>query len=192
VWRQIDIAKSQRAVHFFNSSSSLWLPLLRAEVSRILSTSLALVQAVATRWTSTWLSAVSVLQVRDGLLSVFTATAGKERVQEAIVAQYPRFKALRDVVAIVRDPSFSGDLGVHLDAILPTIESSLGLQGGSATLADARYCFAHQYQSLCVEDAVIAKLEKRWARQKKSLLILARWLHVSYTDMASVKDLFVV
>jgi hypothetical protein len=35
------IAKSQRVVHFFNSSSSLWLPQLRTEVSRTLGTSLA-------------------------------------------------------------------------------------------------------------------------------------------------------
>jgi hypothetical protein len=47
------IARSQRVVHFFNSSSSVWLPLLRAEVGRTLGTSLSLVFAVATRWTST-------------------------------------------------------------------------------------------------------------------------------------------
>jgi hypothetical protein len=116
--------------------------LLRVELSSTLGTSLALVQAVASRWTSTWLSACSVLQVQDALVSVLTATAGKERVQEAMVWQSPRFKALRDVVAIVCDPSFFDDLGAHLDAMFPTIEFSLVWQGGSATLADARYCFS--------------------------------------------------
>jgi hypothetical protein len=127
-----------------------------------------------------------VLQVWDGLLSVLTATAGKERVQEAMVSQSLRFKALRDVVAIVRDPSFFDEVGTQLDAMLPTVASSLVLQGGSATLADAMYCFARQYQSLCVngEGTVIAKLEKRWARLEMPLLILAKWLHPSYTDVA--------
>jgi hypothetical protein len=99
-------------------------------------------------------------------VSVFTATTGKERVQEALASQSPRFTALRDVVAIVRDQSFFNDHGAHLDAMLPTIESSLVMQGGSLTLADTKYYFLRQYQALCVEgeDAVIAKLEKRWAR----------------------------
>jgi hypothetical protein len=148
--------------------------------------SLALVSAVATRWTSTWLSAVSVLQVRDALVSVFTASAAKERVQEALISQAVKDKVLRDVLAIVRDPSFFDTLGAHLDALIPTIESSIVMQGGSATLADAMYCFARQYQALCAagEDAVIAKLEKRYARLEKPLLILAIWLHPSYTEVA--------
>jgi hypothetical protein len=131
------IAKSQHVVHFFNSSSSLWLPLLRTEVSRTLGTSHALVSAVATRWTSTWLSAVSVLLVRDALASLFTASAAKERVQEALASQSSKHKGLRDVLSIVRDPSFFDELGAHLDALIPTIESSLLMQGGSATLADS-------------------------------------------------------
>jgi hypothetical protein len=77
--RSADIAKSQQLDHFFNSSSSLWLLLLRAEVSLTLGTSLSLVSAVETRWTSTWLSVVPVLQIRGALLFVFTSSAGKER-----------------------------------------------------------------------------------------------------------------
>jgi hypothetical protein len=78
------------------------------------------------------------------------------------------FQGAADVMAFVRDPSFFDALGAHLDAMLPTIESSLVLQGGSATLADAIFCFERQYQSLCIEgeDTVISKLEKRWTHLK--------------------------
>jgi hypothetical protein len=50
------------------------------------------------------------------------------------------------------------------------------------------YCFARQYQALCEagEDAVIAKLEKRYSRLEKPLLIFAMWLHPSYTEVARV------
>jgi hypothetical protein len=107
-------------------------------------------------------------------------------VQEAMASQSSRLKAPRDVVAIACDPSFFDNLGTHLDAMLPPMESGLVLQCGSATLSDAMYCFGRQYQSLCVEaeDTVIGKLEKLWARLAKPLRILAMWLHPSYTDVA--------
>jgi hypothetical protein len=147
-------------VRFFNSSSSLWLPLLRTEVGRTLGASHALVSAFATRWTSTWLYAVLVLLVRDALVSLFTASAAKERVQKALASQSSNHKELRDVLSIVRDPSFFQELGAHLDALIATTESSLLMQGGSATLVDSMFCFARQCQALCEagEDAVIAKL----------------------------------
>jgi hypothetical protein len=61
------IQESECIVHFFNSSTSVWLPLLRTEMTRTLGSPLALVSAVATRWTSTWISSVSVIQANDGL-----------------------------------------------------------------------------------------------------------------------------
>jgi hypothetical protein len=75
-----------------------------------------------------------VLQIRDALLSVFTSSAGKERVQEAMASQAAKYKSLKDVVAIVRDTFFFDELGAHLDALLPTIESSLVMQGGRSRL----------------------------------------------------------
>jgi hypothetical protein len=42
---------------------------------------------------------------------------------------------LKDVIGIVRSPTFFMELGVHLDALLPTIEASIVMQGGSVTLA---------------------------------------------------------
>jgi hypothetical protein len=184
--RSAVITKSQQLVHFFNSSSSLWLPLLRAEVSRPLGTSLSLLSAVATRWKSTWLSAVSVLQIRDPLLSVFTSSAGKERVQESKASHSAKYKSLNNVVAIVRDMPFFDELGAHLDALLTTIGSSLVMQWGSVTLANAMYCLARQHQALvaAIEDAVIVQLETRYSRLEKPLLILALWLPPSYAEVA--------
>jgi hypothetical protein len=92
------------------------------------------VSAVATRWTSTWLSTVSVLQTRDPLLSVFTSSAGKERIQKVIALQATKSKRLKDVYVIVRETAFFEELGTHLDALRPAIESSLVMQGGSVTL----------------------------------------------------------
>jgi hypothetical protein len=159
---------------------------LRAEVSRTLGRSLSLVSAVSTRWTSTWLSAVSVQKVRDALLSVLTSCAEKERVQEAMASQAAKYKSLKNGVAIVRDMSFFDELGAHLDALLPTIGSSLVMQGGSKTLADAMYCLARQHQALVAssEDAVNVQREKRYSRLEKPLLIPALWLHPTYAEVA--------
>jgi hypothetical protein len=47
-----------------------------------------------------------------------------------MVSQAAKYKSLKYVVAIVRDTSFFDDLGGYLDTLLPTIESSLVMQGG--------------------------------------------------------------
>jgi hypothetical protein len=138
------VAKSQNIVTVLNSSSSFWFPLLQLEVNLTLVTSLSLVSSVATRWTSTWLSAVSLLQAQDSLLSVLNSNAGKDRVQEALLSTAIRHKSLRDVVEIVGDTSFFNELGMNLDALIPSIESSLMTPGGSETLADHMYCFERQ------------------------------------------------
>jgi hypothetical protein len=138
------VAKSQNIVTVFNSSSSFWFPLLQLEVNLTLVTSLSLLSAVATRWNSTWLSAVSLLQAQDSLLSMLNGNVGKDRVQEAFLSTAIRHKSLRDVVEIARDTSFFNELGMNLDTLIPSIESSLLIRGGSETLKDPMYCFARQ------------------------------------------------
>jgi hypothetical protein len=176
------IAESQRVVQFFNASSSVWLPLLRTEMTRTLGKTLTLVSAVATRWTSTWLSAVSVLQAKDALVGVFTSAEGKERLQAAMSSNAAVHKNLKDVVAIIRRPSFFDGLSEHLHCLLPTIEASLVLQGGTAALADVLYSFARQYQALveAEETVVRQKLESRFSKLEKPILLLAFWLHPAY------------
>jgi hypothetical protein len=144
------------------------------------------VSAVATRWTSTWLSTVSVLQTRDPLLSVFTSSAGKERIQKVIALQPSKSNRLKDVYVIVRETPFFEELGTRLDALRLAIESSLVMQGWSVTLADAMYCFARQHQTLVAagEDAVIVELNKRYSCLGKPLLILALWLYPAHAEMA--------
>jgi hypothetical protein len=128
------IAQPQRVVQFFNFSASVLLPLLRDEVTRTLGKSLSLVSAVATRWTSTWRSAVSALQVCDALHYVFTSAEAKARVIEAMTSRSVKYENLKDVIEIVQSPTFFEDLGERLDAPLPTIEASIVCQGGSVTM----------------------------------------------------------
>jgi hypothetical protein len=47
------------------------------------------------------------------------------------------------------------------------------------------YCLARQHQALVAagEDAIIVKLEERYSRLEKPLLILALWLHPAYAEV---------
>jgi hypothetical protein len=180
------IAKSMLLVSFFNNSPSLWLQLLREEMIRCNGNVVALISPVATRWTSTWISAVSVLQCKAAFSSVLTSQNGRERLSIAESSNSPKFAALKAVVDIIRSNCFWDDLSSHLDALVPTIESSLVMQGGSATLADVLYCFARQFQYLSrgVENEVLRKLEKRFAMFELPLLFMYFWLHPKYKTIA--------
>jgi hypothetical protein len=161
----------------------VWLPLLRAEVTRTLGKSLSLVSAVATRWTSTWLSTVSVLQVCDALRS--GSAESKERVFEAMTSRSVKYKNLKDVIEIVQSPTLFEHLGEHLEALLPTIEASIVCQGGSVTSADVMYCFGRLFQSVSSADevAVLVKLEKQFVRLEKPLFILVLISHPIYAKI---------
>jgi hypothetical protein len=140
------IANYMLFVSFLNNSSSLWLPLLREEMIRCNGDVVALILPVATRWTSTWISAVSVLQCKSAFSSVLTSQNGRERLSIAESSSSPRFAALKAVVDIIRSDCFWDNLSSHLDALVPTIESIFVTQGGSTTLADVLYCFGSQFQ----------------------------------------------
>jgi hypothetical protein len=79
---------------------------------------------------------------------VFASAAAKERVQEAMASSAAKFNNLKEVIDIVRSLTFFEELGAHLYALLPTIEASIVMQGGSVTLADGMFCFGRQLQSL--------------------------------------------
>jgi hypothetical protein len=130
------------------------------------------------------LSAVSVLQVSDALRSVFTSTEAKERLQEAMASSAVKFN-LKEVIDIVRSPTFFEELGAHLDALLPTIEAIIVMQGGSVTLADGMFCFGRQLQFLTFagEFAVLDMLEKRFSRLEKPLFIPALVFHPMYAKV---------
>jgi hypothetical protein len=58
----------------------------------------------------------------------------KGRVQEAMASIAAKFNNLNEVIDIVRSPTFFEEHGAHLDALLPTIEASIVMQGGSDAL----------------------------------------------------------
>jgi hypothetical protein len=89
----------------------VWLPLLRDEIMRSDGNIVALVSSVATRWTMTWLSAISVLQFREAFDSVLTSQAVRERLYAAEVATSQKFTALRTVAAISKTET-SGMTGI--------------------------------------------------------------------------------
>ena len=67
---------------------------------------------------------------------------------------------------------------------MPTIESSLILQNGDATLAGVLYCFGRQYQALERENesAVLVALQRRFDDQEFPLFFL---IHKGHMHVAS-------
>jgi hypothetical protein len=55
---------------------------------------------------------------------------------------------IRRCIKTIRDSSFWHTLVEYLESLVPTIESSLVVQGGDATLADVLYFRGRQYQML--------------------------------------------
>jgi hypothetical protein len=107
---------------------------------------IALVSPVSKRWTTTRLSSVSVIQSRAAFSGVLTSHAGRERLGGAEYSTSSKFTALKTVAATIKSSNFWNGLARHLDALVPTIEASLVMQGGTASLADVLYCFGRQYQ----------------------------------------------
>jgi hypothetical protein len=173
-------------VPFFNGSSSLWLPLLRDEIMRCNGNVIALVSPAATRCTTTLLYAISVLQCRAAFSSVLTSQAGRERLAAAEASTSCKFKTLKAVAATIRSGNFWNGLTRHLDALVPTIEASLIMKCGSATLADVLYSFGRQYQcfALGAEGVILRKLEKRFGMFEFPPLFLSLWLHSKYKTIA--------
>jgi hypothetical protein len=183
--RSAVIAKSQQLVHFFNSSSSLASVAARRGEQH---PGNDLVGSVCGRNKVDFHVAVRRLSaantgraaVRLHVVRWKVACPGGHGVSGCQVQESEECCRNRS------DESFFDELGAHLDALLPTLESSLVMQGGSVTLSDAIYCFARQHQALVAasEDAVIVQLEKRYSRLERPLLILALWLHPTYAEVA--------
>jgi hypothetical protein len=113
------MAQSQRVVHFSTSAPRCGCRCFVPKSREPSANRCPFFLAVATRWTSTWLSAVSVLQVCNALRSAFTSAEGKEQVLDAMTSRSVKYKNLKDVIEIVRSQTFFEDLGEHLDALLP-------------------------------------------------------------------------
>jgi hypothetical protein len=125
--------------------------------------SFAIKSGVVTRWTSVWLSACSVLRAKAAF--------------KLLVAQYPniaakvfasndrRLAALKRSFETIDNSRFWSLLKEYIALLVPTIESSLVLQGGDATLADIVYCRCRQYVRLldANESTALNALQRMWS-----------------------------
>jgi hypothetical protein len=104
-----------------------------------------------------------------------------------LVAQYPniaakvfassdrRLAALKRSFETIDNSGFWSLLEEYIALLVPTIESSLVLQGGDATLADVVYCRCRQYVRLldANERTALNALERRWSQAEQQLLVTA-------------------
>jgi hypothetical protein len=75
-----------------------------------------------------------------------------------------KYEKLRDVAGVISQESFWDELSSFLELMVPTIESSLVLQGGDSILGQVMYCFGRQYQVLNSQNEITAEaaLESRF------------------------------
>jgi hypothetical protein len=153
-------------VLLFNASTNKRLPRLCAAMVKTNPNkrSFALKNRVVTRWTSVWLSACSILRAKAAF--------------KLLVAQYPNIAAkvfasndrrlaeLKRSFETIDNSGFWSLLEEYIVLLVPTIESSLVLQGGDATLADVVYCRFRQYVRLqdANESTALNALKRRWSQ----------------------------
>lgn len=180
------IVDSLYLTHFFNSSASTWLPILQEEVVKISGKATTLVSAVVTRWTNSWLCAMSVLQCKDAFIRCLTHPLAKSMIAQAERSGAVKFQQLKRVVSIIKSETFWEGLAQYVQLLVPAIEASVLMQGGTCTLADVMYSTGRAFQAM--EDAgetqLSAGLEKRFEQYELPLLFLALWLHPRYKSFA--------
>jgi hypothetical protein len=103
------------------------------------------------------------------------------------VAQYPnigakgfasndrRLAGLKCSFETIDNSEFWSLLEEYIALLVPTIQSSLVLQGGDAALADVVYCRCRQYVRLldANESTTLNALERRWSQVEQPLLLTA-------------------
>jgi hypothetical protein len=202
--------KSMHVLRTIRSSSSKWLPMLRDCMLKTGSKRIpALKVGVPTRWTTTWEAMCSLVRCKDalkvGVPTRWTTTweamcslvrckeafallmlTHKSVVNDVVRTKSQTTKALRDCFGYVKDEKFRSDLVAFLDLLIPTVESSLILQGGDATLADVLICKGRQLQALELleETSAIEALESRWRRLEQPIIIISFFLDPKYRSFA--------
>lgn len=184
------IAKALVLVHFFNKRTHKWLIWLNNEMVITYGKQWSLVRGVVTRWTTTWLSAISVLRAKVAMQKLMLSGNADQEFRKSQNLNSPHAKKQRLVRDIISDNSFWESLQTFLGEMLPTIEATLQLQSGNATLADVFFALARIYQSARNaetqggrESPFITAFEERFKGYELPLLILATWLHPKYKYM---------
>lgn len=173
-------------VSFFNASTSKWLPFLRHAMVQTSDTKRAftLVSSVVTRWTSVWLSAVSVLRAIPAFRLLVAIRPNS--VKKVLSSKDQRLAALKRCFKTIQSVEFESQLVKFLHLLIPTIESSLLMQGRTVTLGDVVYSKIRQFQQLLQqrELSAVAALEKRWNILEHPLLLLAFCFTPRYRSFA--------
>lgn len=168
------VPDSLHLVTFYNASSSKWLPYLRQAMVQTSETkrAFALVACVVTRWTTVWLSAVSVLRAMPAFRLLVASRPNT--VKKVLNSRDKRFASLKRCFTTIQSLEFETNLVKFLHLLVPTIESSLLLQGRKATLGDVVFLKIRQLQILLKhEPSGVAALEERWSIVEQPLLLLA-------------------
>lgn len=170
-------------LHFFSKSSSKWLPRLRDAMKQVYGHPIPLLPGVVTRWISTWQSCCSVLRAQEAFEIVFKLHA----VEVSKLIRLPDHYNLKRACDIVHVADFWKRLTHFLYITTPSIETSMLLQSGKATLGDVFYCYGRQAQAFikCNEQILMQLLEKRFQSLEFPLLFLAFFLHPRYVAIAS-------
>jgi hypothetical protein len=135
-------------VSFFDASTNRWLPKLCTAMASTSANkrALALKNSVVTRWTSVWLSACSILEAKTPFKRL--VAQNPDHVAKVLVSNDRRFAALKCSFETIDNTGFRSLLDEYIALLVPTIESSLKLQGSDATLADVVNCRCRQYGRL--------------------------------------------
>lgn len=107
-------------------------------------------------------------------------------VARVLVSKYMRLKALQDMFHAVGSDAIWDAPEQQLLLLVPSIESSLMLQGGDSTLADVVSCRCGRHNRLfdAIEFKAIGTLESRWAQMEQSLLLIAFCFHLKNVKYA--------
>lgn len=110
------IAKALYLVNFFSSSNAKWLARLRDEMlsdSNIKRFTFVLIAGVVTRWTTSWLSALSVLRAYKNMRRLLRNNMYEAELDTRCRSSSNIHKSLKIVIAIVEDPDFLLSLRGH-------------------------------------------------------------------------------
>lgn len=182
------LAKNLKVITYFNSSYAKRLVWLRNEMQELYGVIWVLTLAVVTRWTSTWTSVISVLRVKLALKRLLLSSSWQQEIESFKNSNSAKAKSTREINDILDDASFWESMEGFVRSITPTIEVSLVLQDGNATLADVLYGMGRlcQVAQSDGEVNVIEAIEKRFEAYELPILFLALWVHPRYCSLAKL------
>lgn len=143
---------------------------------------IALKTSIVTQWRRVWLCACSVLNAKTAFKMLISKW--HEFVQKALVPKEKRFASMANCFRTIEDLSFWSGLENNLMLLIPSVESSLVLQGRGKSLADVMYCRCRQFLKLweAGENIVVGCLENRWRLTGLPLMLMTFYFFPAYRE----------